>query len=31
MSIMGSMPCKVIGWETLEVENTICEAKSRLA
>ena len=25
------MPCKVIGWETLEVENIIREAKSRLA
>ena len=22
-----SMPCKLIGWETLEVENIICEAK----
>ena len=22
------MPCKVIGWETLEMENIICDAKS---
>ena len=21
------MPCKLIGWETMEVENIICEAK----
>ena len=22
-----SMPCKLIGWENLELENIICEAK----
>ena len=28
---LESMPCKLIGWEIVEVENIICEAKSRIA
>ena len=31
MNIIGVYACKVIGWETLAVENIICEAKSKLA